>query len=280
MLKLESVSKEFYSKEGKARIALRDINGEFFLGDVIAVIGENGSGKSTLLNIIATFLKPSSGNVLFDGHDVFKNLKEYRGMISYVSEKGAFIPELSASENLEYFRKLFEAKTNIIEISERVGIKELLKSKPENLSKGQRQRLSLAISMLKNSKIILLDEPAEGLDIETKEVVKSIMREYKESDKLVFYVTHDEDEIEEVCNKIIVLRAGEEGFVGTKEEFWQRYEKFYKVVYEVDGKRKVEVMSLDELNKRKSEIKILHLRNLRLREIINFIENMKEDETS
>lgn len=195
-------------------------------------------------------------------------------MVSYVSEKGTFITELSVEDNLIYFSKIFKSNANIKDILERVGITHILKNKPSSLSKGQRQRLSLAISMLKNPKIVLLDEPAEGLDVETKEVVKSLVSEYKNTGKLVFYVTHDEDEIEDVCDKILVLKSGESLFCGSVEDFWREYEKFYRVTYIFGGEKRTKIMNLQELNKISGQLNIVHVRNLGLREIINLDEKI------
>lgn len=275
MLKLNNLEKHF-GKEKK--IVLDNINAEFKFGEVAAVIGENGSGKSTLLNIIATFIRPSKGEVYLNGNDVFKILNEYRQVVSYISEKVALIPELSVEDNLKYFHKVFKSSSDIQEISEKVSVKEFLNSKPSQLSKGQRQRVSIAISLLKDPKIVLLDEPAEGLDIETKQVVKNLVKEYRSNGKLVLYVTHDEDEIEEVCDKILALKAGKTVFFGTVEDFWKKYEKFYTVTYRFGNDKKTKIMSLDELNESKNKLEIVHLRNLGLREIINMAESMKGDE--
>ncbi|MCX7653088.1 MAG: ABC transporter ATP-binding protein [Fervidobacterium sp.] len=269
MLKVKDVEKKF--KNNKK--ILEGISAEFFPGQVAAIIGENGSGKSTLLNIVATFLRPTKGMIHFNEKDVFKNIREYRQIVSYISEKVALIPELSVEDNLRYFHKIFKSSAIISEISSRVGIQDFIKLKPSHLSKGQKQRVSIAVSLLKDPQIVLLDEPAEGLDVETKQVVKNLVKQYRNAGKIVLYVTHDEDEIEEVCDKILVLKFGKIAFFGTVEEFWERYEKFYTVTYKVNTEKKMKIMSLDELNENKNQLEIVHLRNLGLREIINIVEN-------
>ncbi len=280
-LELKGVSKIFKSTSPlngntDERCAVEDISGILNSGEVVALIGENGSGKSTLLNILSTFLKPSSGSVFFDGKDVFKELRTYRSIVSYVSESGSCVPELSVASNLEYFSKIFNSNENIREICEKVGIAEFKDKRPNELSKGQRQRLALAVSMLKQSRIVLLDEPAEGLDIETKAIVKNTVRNYKRLGKLVIYVTHDEDEIEDVCDKIIALRRGKTVFFGTVDEFWNKYEKYYAVTYLVDDEKRTEIMSLDQLKTRKFVLNVVHIRNLGLREILNLADNSVE----
>lgn len=275
MLRINNLEKSF--GRVKKRV-LDNINTEFKFGEVAAIIGENGSGKSTLLNIIATFIRPTKGEIYFNGKDIFEILNEYRQGVSYISERVALIPELSVEDNLKYFHKIFRSSSDIQEISQKVSIEEFIKSKPSQLSKGQRQRVSIAISLLKDPQIVLLDEPAEGLDVETKQVVKNLVKMYRNAGKLILYVTHDEDEIEEVCDKILALKAGRTVFFGTVEDFWKKYEKFYTVTYKIDSEKKTKIMSLDELNESKNELEIIHLRNLGLREIINMAENMKGDE--
>ncbi|WP_448376171.1 ABC transporter ATP-binding protein [Fervidobacterium sp.] len=272
MLVLEKITHQF-----RDNLALKDISGTVDNGEVVAVIGENGSGKSTLLSVIATFIKPTSGKIYYNNIDVFqstKNVNNYRRYITYASEKVNFISELSLKDNLLYFKNLFNSKKDVFEISKQVGIYDLLNQKPNSLSKGQKQRLSLAVSLLKEAYIVLLDEPAEGLDVETKNVVKEIVKKLKQNDCMVFYVTHDEDEIEEVCDKIITLKEGTLKFFGSVEEFWNIYEKFYVVTYEQSGRKITKVLNIESLKslQEQSDIRILHIRNLGLREIINMSE--------
>jgi len=276
-LELRNISKSFKSNNSTddfEKCAIDGISGVLRTGEVVALIGENGSGKSTLLNILATFLRPSSGEIYFDRMNVFKNIKIYRSIVSYVSETGSYVPELNVMSNLEYFSKIFNSTENIQVICERVGILELKDARPNELSKGQRQRLALAVSLLKQSQIVLLDEPAEGLDIETKAIVKNTVKNYRKLGKIVIYVTHDEDEIEDVCDKIIALKKGRSVFFGTVDEFWDNYEKYYAVTYLVGNDKRTEIMSLEEFKMMSSELNIVHIRNLGLREVLNLVESL------
>ncbi|WP_448385058.1 ABC transporter ATP-binding protein [Fervidobacterium sp.] len=275
MLKFGNISHQFKDKK-----ALENINGIINDGEVVAIIGENGSGKSTLLNVVATFIKPSSGKLIYNDMDVFErkeNVEKFRELISYVSEKSTSIPELTLRDNLLYFKSVFNSQKCIYDVAKHVNIDNLLNKKPNKLSKGQKQRFALAISLLKDAKIILLDEPAEGLDIETKQIVKDLVKEFKEKGCTVFYVTHDEDEVEEVCDKIIALKDGKVKFFGTVAEFWKTYEKYYSVTFESPenpGKKVTRIMNIDELKVTQEKVRILHIRNLGLREIINITENV------
>jgi len=272
VLILEKISKQFDNK-----LALDKIEGRVEAGEVVAVIGENGSGKSTLLNILGTFLKPTEGKLYYNNIDVFgspESINEYRKLVTYVSENSQFISELNLKDNLSYFKYIFKSEKDIYSISEQVGIENFLNHKPSRLSKGQRQRLSLAISLLKDAKIVLLDEPAEGLDVETKAVVKNIVKSFKDKGCIVFYVTHDEDEVEEVCDKILVLKNGKTTFFGNVDEFWEKYEKFYSVTYYEGAKKTTKVVNIDELRSIQEKGKVSHIRNLGLREIINLSEEL------
>ncbi|MFN6991271.1 MAG: ATP-binding cassette domain-containing protein, partial [Fervidobacterium sp.] len=223
----------------------------------------------------ATILKPTSGKITYNQKDVFENRKVYRNLISFISEDSSFLPELSVKDNLEYFSKMFSSSIKVENAASRVKIENLLNFKPKDLSKGQRQRLSIAINLLKNPEIVLLDEPAEGLDFETKEIVKEIIKEYKNDNKIILYVTHDEDEIEQVCDKTLILSVGRAIFYGTVEEFWNKYEKFYNVVYIENSQKKSCIVNLEKLNQMKGRLEILHVRNLRLREIINLSNSLR-----
>ncbi|MGQ9855985.1 MAG: ABC transporter ATP-binding protein [Fervidobacterium sp.] len=272
MLILEKITKRFDNK-----LALDKIEGRVEAGEVVAVIGENGSGKSTLLNILGTFLKPTEGKLYYNNIDVFgspESINEYRKLVTYVSENSQFISELNLKDNLNYFKYVFKSEKDINSISEQVGIEKFLSQRPARLSKGQRQRLSLAISLLKDASVVLLDEPAEGLDVETKAVVKNIVKSFKDKGCIVFYVTHDEDEVEEVCDKILVLKNGKTTFFGNVDEFWEKYEKFYSVTYYEGAKKTTKVVNIDELRSIQEKGKVSHIRNLGLREIINLSEEL------
>lgn len=267
-LALVNLGKE-YNVLGRRTKVLEDVNGTLESGTIVALVGENGSGKSTLLMILATVAKPTSGNVLLDGESVFSRLKVYRRLVTYIPEEPPFVRELSVLQNLRYFKAIYGSERDEVEFAERIGLAAVLDKKPTKLSRGYRQRLALAVGLLKDSRIVLLDEPAEGLDVETKGIVKNIVRNLRSEGKLVVYVTHDDDEIEGVADYVVMLRRGRVVFFDSVERFWEKFGRFYAVTFR-NGREKVSRIVLsEELPTLMSKYEVTHIRALGLREIVN-----------
>lgn len=269
-LELSHISKD-YTANGKKNRVLDDISGVLEGGSVVALVGENGSGKSTLLMIMATLLKPTAGSVLLNGQDVFSQFRSYRNQVTYITEEPPYVQELSVFQNLRYFKNLFGTKQDEVELANKVGLLQFIDERPNHLSKGYRQRLALAIGLLKDASIVLLDEPAEGLDIETKTIVKGIVKELRNAGKLVVYVTHDDDEIEGVAEKIIMLKSGKAVFFGNVEKFWEKFGKFYVVTFRKGREKASQVVMDHELYSLMSKYEVTHIRALGLREIVNLV---------
>lgn len=277
-LELKEVSKHVRIN-GTVNVVLSNVSCFLSGKQVVGLIGENGSGKSSLLKIIATVLKPTTGSVFYNGENVLKILDRYRSLVSYVSESNKFIDELTVRENLEYYSLLYKSTINLRDVVKKVALENVVAKKPGQLSKGYRQRLAIAVGLLKDSKIFLLDEPAEGLDTETKQIVKGIVNELKTRGALVIYVTHDDDELEDVCDAIIMLKGGRVSFFGTVDDFWRKYGKYYRTVYTEPGEgvKRNRIVSVEELNDLMKTHNITHIRPLGLREIVNLqFENGKE----
>ncbi len=207
VIRLANVSKEFNGKE-----ALKDISLEVKEGEIFSVFGSSGSGKTTLLRIIAGLERPDFGNVYLRGKRVNSGKKftppEKRN-ISFIFQDLALWPHMNAEEHLEFILGKNSGK-EIENILKMVGLEDHLKSKPEELSGGEKQRLAIARSLAQRSDIILLDEPLSSLDIylknEIKKLLKSLRKEYSLT---MVYVSHDALEVVDICNRMVVIEDGE-----------------------------------------------------------------------
>ncbi|ABR30404.1 ABC transporter [Thermosipho melanesiensis] len=224
-------------------------------GEVIGVIGKNGSGKTTLLKIISGILKPTEGNIYLNSH-----------LISYIPEKPILIPELTLLENLKYFAKLRNIGDEKIkhEISF-FKLEEHTKKRPNELSKGLKQRLSMAISLLIEPDIILLDEPTSGLDVESKKIITNKILDLKKSGKTILYITHEDEEVERICDRILILENGLMKFLGTIEEFWKEYERFVYVTFSENKKTKL--LRIEDLKDLEEDF--IHVRSIGIREFLS-----------
>lgn len=173
----------------------------------IVVMGTNAAGKSTLLKMIATILKPDEGRLLLNDLDVVKHPNLVRRRLSYLPEEPALIETLSARENLKFFAKIKNTDPNVI-LLQTLKV-ELDSNKPvKNLSKGTRRKLSLYIALLGDPKILVLDEPTNGLDEEAKTSFWSELKKLKEKNVAMIIATHHIEEVKSLADVLLVLDKG------------------------------------------------------------------------
>ncbi|MGI6462181.1 MAG: ABC transporter ATP-binding protein [Candidatus Scatomorpha sp.] len=187
-------------------------------GQVIALIGENGAGKSTTIKNIVRYLTPDSGNILFDGKDIFKiNIENYP--LSYVPDTPIFYEELSLLEHLHFMKAIYPHNNVIVDdILDRMELREHLNKIPSALSKGTRQKLMIAMALLREYEIIVLDEPFSGLDPKQIAMLKDTILQEAEQGKLVLLSSHLLDLVENLCDRYVIIKNGTIIADGTKEE--------------------------------------------------------------
>ena len=206
--------------EGSFEKILKNINFEIKKGESMGIVGKNGSGKSTLLNIISGLIKSSEGEILIDGsYDLYSNRKVWYEKISYV-QQNIFILDSDVKKNicLEDENKINHLKLNKIlhdlEISK--FFKEIkddaVSANGINLSEGQKQVISLARALYKDSQIIILDEPSSALDLENSTLLKKILLSLKKQ-KTIIMVTHDKDFYFDCFDKVIEIDCGQINFL-------------------------------------------------------------------
>ena len=191
---------------------LKNIDIEIKSGQVVALMGPSGSGKSTLIKIISSFLEPTEGKILIDNRPVKVN-SPYSSL-SYVSQSSVrtLFPWFTVEKNIYYpckLRKIFnnETKAYCDKLLDTLKIKPLRKKYPLNLSGGQEKRLSLAVALSYNPKIILIDEPFSGIDFKlTEELWDVLYNDFKERKPTVFFVTHSLDEASILADKVFFLK--------------------------------------------------------------------------
>ena len=212
ILKLENLTKE-YGKGDAKTIALNQVTLDLYEGEFLVVLGSSGSGKSTLLNMIGAMDLPTSGDVLFDGASIVSMNKkkrcEYRrNHIGFIFQNFNLITDLTALENVlmtASFSKNKDAKASL----EAVGLEDKLYSYPKELSGGQQQRVSIARALVKDSKILLCDEPTGALDSVSEKVILKLLLECKnEYNKTIVLVTHKQ-EIAELADRVVIMKNGQ-----------------------------------------------------------------------
>ena len=218
ILQTQQLSKMY--QVGQEKIpALRGVDFQANAGDFIVINGPSGSGKSTFLNLIACIDRPTTGEVFIEGQATSKltesQLAELRKRkIGLVFQSFNLIPVLSAYENVEYPLLLLgvngsERRQKVMGLLEEVGLKDLVKRRPDELSGGQRQRVAIARALVTDPKIVLADEPTANLDSETGKQVMVIMRRLNEDHKVAFLVVTHDPVVTQYAERTVKIRDGQ-----------------------------------------------------------------------
>lgn len=195
-------------------LALENINFQINKGEIVAFLGPNGAGKTTTMRIISGFLPPTYGDVFINNIDVFENQQEVKKIIGYLPENIPLYPELTVYEYLNFVAELKkvnknEIKKNIEKVIDLCDLKERTKTLIAYLSKGLKQRLGIAQSIINQPEVLILDEPTVGLDpiqvIEIRELIKNLAKVEK---RTIILSTHILSEASEICEKAIIINNG------------------------------------------------------------------------
>lgn len=204
-IKVKEVTK--YYGEQKA---LDQVSFEIKTGEVVGFLGPNGAGKSTLMKIITGFISADSGSVNINELDVKEHSQEVKKMIGYLPEHNPLYLDMYVKEYLEFTANIYRIKNKKEQIKKLIiqtGLEAEKHKKIGALSKGYRQRVGLAQSLIHNPKVLILDEPTSGLDpnqiIEIRHLIKSISKE-----KTIMLSTHIMQEVEAICDKVIIINKG------------------------------------------------------------------------
>ncbi len=203
-IEVNSISKSYGEQK-----ALNEISFKIEKGEIVGFLGPNGAGKSTLMKILTTYLLADSGSALVNGHDVMTNTKEVQRSIGYLPEHNPLYLDLYVREYLSFNADVYNVpNSRIEEVIQLTGLTPESHKKISQLSKGYRQRVGLANALLHNPDVLILDEPTTGLDpnqlMEIRNVIKNAGK-----DKTVFLSTHIMQEVEAICDRVIIIDKGQ-----------------------------------------------------------------------
>lgn len=211
------------------KAALRDVSVTIPQGGITGLIGPNGAGKSTLIKLITGLIYPTKGHVKIDGFDSSSQHLEAMAQLGAIVEWPSFYPDLSARQNLAILSgghgKHYEAR--LAEVTSFLGISDILDRKPNSFSTGMKQRLGIALAMLPDSRYIILDEPANGLDPEGIAEIRDLIRECGTRKGMTVLVSsHLLSEMELICGNVIMLAGGELRAAGPLKELLTQGNKY------------------------------------------------------
>ena len=215
-------------------------------GELVGYIGENGAGKSTTIKMLTGLLAPTSGEILVNGLiPNEKRLENNKQIGAVFGQKTQLWWDLPVIESFRLIKKMYqipenEYRKNLRDFSKILELEDLLEKQVKNLSLGQKMRCEIAATFLHNPKIVYLDEPTIGLDILVKEKIRTFIKNInRQRHTTVILTTHDLKDIEEVCNRIILIDKGSIIYDGDKEKFKQTYGKDILAEFTIEDKNTI-----------------------------------------
>ena len=291
MIKVENLSKEFkiskkypgfkgalrsfFSTEYTIKKAVDDISFEINDGEIVGYIGANGAGKSTTIKMMTGILTPSSGRIIVDGVIPYENREKNAKNIGVVfGQKTQLWWDLPVSETLPLLKDIYGVSDEDYEermnyFKEILGLDEFFLSPVRTLSLGQRMRADLAAALIHNPKIIYLDEPTIGLDVVVKENVRKAIKDINEKyGTTIILTTHDLNDIEELCNRIIIIDSGKKIYDGELEGVKEQFGYLTTIEIQLKDKSNIEKINFArfkdddfKLNMKESKINITFNKN-------------------
>jgi len=217
ILTIRSLTKQY----GEVQ-ALNGLDLTLVPGEIFGLLGPNGAGKTTLISILSGTVREFSGSVQFMGKNLFRE-RRLRRFLGIVPQEMAFYEELGARENLMFWGGLYGLSAALLRkrtdsLLETVDLADRAREPVKNFSGGMKRRLNLAIGMIHQPRLLLLDEPTVGIDVHAKVRILEIIRQAAENGTTVVFTTHQLAEVEEICHRVAIMDKGNILAIGTLEE--------------------------------------------------------------
>jgi len=247
VIKIQKIFKQYRSVQ-----ALQDLSLEVPQGSVYGLIGPNGAGKTTLLRILGALIPPSSGEVWFDGEEVSRTPATIQRRVGYMPDFFGVYPDLTAEEYLNFYAGIHgvpykKRASSIADLLELVDLTSKREALVETLSRGMKQRLCLARALVHDPDVLLLDEPASGLDPRARVELRELVRTLQGMGKTIVISSHILLELAEMCSDVAIIQGGRLVIAGDVEQVSRR----------LDGGRQLEIRVLERLAETKELLKTM-----------------------
>lgn len=224
MIEVQQVTKQF-----GAFTALEDVSFRVEAGEVYGLLGENGAGKTTMMRMMATILRPTSGNIEVAGFSVIKEPNEVRRRIGILfgGDVGLY-SRLTARENIAYFGSMYGMDQTAIEqrikrLSQMLEMDSFLDRRVGPFSRGMKQKVAIARTLVHDPQVILLDEPTTGLDVTAATMFRQMIGTLQEEGKTILFSSHNMGEIDKLCKRIALIHKGRLQYAGTLQKLREQY---------------------------------------------------------
>ena len=215
------------SKKYEDKNAVTNINFKVNENEMIGLLGPNGCGKTTTIGMILGLLKPSKGKVLINGVEIENQRVDLLNQLNFISPYIELPKKLTVRQNLEVYGRLYDVnkhKAKIEYLCEKLRLYEFIDKLTGELSSGQKNRVSLAKSIINNPKVLLLDEPTASLDPETGDFVRSFLESYqKEKKTSILLASHNMSEVERLCSSVLMMNNGTVIDKGSPQELIKKH---------------------------------------------------------
>ncbi|WP_091865591.1 ABC transporter ATP-binding protein [Pricia antarctica] len=210
MIQINKLAKKYKYAEG---YSVNPLDLTIEEGAVFGLLGPNGAGKTTLISMLSSLLKPTSGSFTIDGLNYREHKNELKQLIGIVPQEYALYPSLTAYENLSYFGSMYglqgnSLKNKILDHIEILGLSKFAHTKIVNFSGGMKRRINLIASILHRPKVLFLDEPTVGVDVQSKNVIMEYLRQLNAEGTTILYTSHHLNEAEQFCTRVAIIDQG------------------------------------------------------------------------
>lgn len=220
IVELENLTKIFKDAD---EAAVKGVSFSINKNEVFGLLGPNGAGKTTIISILCGLFPPSSGTVLIDGKRLDQDLESIKQIIGVVPQDIALYPTLTAKENLEFYGAMYglsgkDLKDKIAMWLQKLGLTAAANKRIENFSGGMKRRINLIAGILHQPKILFLDEPTVGVDVQSRNVIMEHLKELNQQNTTIIYTSHHLEEAENFCTRIAIIDYGNILTQGTPHE--------------------------------------------------------------
>lgn len=228
-------------------VALKGVSFSVMRGELFGLLGPNGAGKSTLLNILAGLHDAESGSVVLDGKPFRSNDRSAKYRIGIAPQDLAIYPELTASENLQFFGRMYGIRGTLLNervarLLAAVGLSDRAHSRTETFSGGMKRRLNLAVAVIHEPELLLLDEPTTGVDPQSRNHIFATIRQLNANGMTIIYTSHYMEEVQQLCNRIAILESGEMLACDTLQNLLSTLEAQAKLILPQSAERLLELI--------------------------------------
>ncbi len=220
MIEIKQLSKKYKSADF---YSVSDLDLFISKKEIFGLLGPNGAGKTTVISLLCSLIKSTSGSFKIDGLTYKKNKNQLKQLIGIVPQEYALYPTLSAFENLMYFGSMYGLKGRDLKLKiklslETLGLSQFSNKKIETFSGGMKRRVNLIASILHDPKVLFLDEPSVGVDVQSKNVIINYLEELNKKGTTIIYTSHHLNEAESFCTKVAIIDHGKIIIQGTPND--------------------------------------------------------------